>query len=97
MYSKPTPFARTCSHNSYPETLCCYQQIRAEQIVSNVEGLNELRTFGWSLSSAVDVDNNQYEGKEWRVGNGREDQDIQERMEGGGWELQEGIIRENEK
>ena len=28
-----------------------------------VEGLNELRTFGWSLSSGVDVDNNQYNGK----------------------------------
>ena len=28
-----------------------------------VEDLNELRTFGWSLSSGVDVDNNQYNGK----------------------------------
>ena len=65
--------------------------------MSNVEGLNELRTFGWSLSSVVDVDNNQYEGKEWRVGNGREDQDIEKRSEGSGWELQEGIVRENEK
>lgn len=31
--------------------------------MSNVEGLNELRTFGWSLSGGVDVDNNQYGGK----------------------------------
>ena len=39
--------------------------------MSNVEGLNELRTFGWSLSGGVDVDNNQYGGKGWWVGNGR--------------------------
>ena len=31
--------------------------------MSNVEGLNELRTFGWSLSGGVDVDNNQYGGE----------------------------------
>ena len=39
------------------------QQIRAEQIVNSVQGLEELRTFGWSLSSGVDVDNNQYRGE----------------------------------
>ena len=32
-----------------------------------MESLNELRTFGWSLSSGVDVDNNQYNGKAGRV------------------------------
>ena len=31
--------------------------------MSNVEGLDELRTFGWSLSGGVDVDNNQYGGE----------------------------------
>ena len=41
----------------------CYQQIRADQIVDNVENLDELRTFGWSLSSGVDVDNNNYSGE----------------------------------
>ena len=39
--------------------------------MDNVEGLDELRTFGWSLSGGVDVDNNQYGGKGQRVGNGR--------------------------
>ena len=34
--------------------------------MDTVEGLNELRTFGWSLSSGVDVDNNQYNGKAGR-------------------------------
>ena len=34
--------------------------------MSNVEGLNELRTFGWSLSGGVDVDNNQYGGEACR-------------------------------
>ena len=31
--------------------------------MDNVEGLDELRTFGWSLSGGVDVDNNQYGGE----------------------------------
>ena len=34
--------------------------------MDNVEGLNELRTFGWSLSGGVDVDNNQYGGEACR-------------------------------
>ena len=32
-------------------------------MVNSVQGLDELRTFGWSLSSGVDVDNNQYRGE----------------------------------
>ena len=36
-----------------------------------MESLDELRTFGWSLSSGVDVDNNQYNGKAGKV-KGRE-------------------------
>ena len=31
--------------------------------MSAVNGLDDLRTFGWSLSSGVDVDNNEYNGK----------------------------------
>ena len=31
-------------------------------MVSRVNGLNELKTFGWSLSGGVDVDANQYNG-----------------------------------
>ena len=40
--------------------------------MDTVEGLNELRTFGWSLSSGVDVDNNQYNGIRQGEGKGRE-------------------------
>ena len=39
-------------------------------MVNSVQGLDELRTFGWSLSSGVDVDNNQYRGEERRETNG---------------------------
>ena len=40
-------------------------------MVNSLQSLDELRTFGWSLSGGVDVDNNQYSGKEGRQG-GRE-------------------------
>jgi len=32
-------------------------------VVNSVEGLDKLRTFGWSLSSGVDVDGNTYNGE----------------------------------
>ena len=50
--------------------------------MSNVEGLNELRTFGWSLSGGVDVDNNQYGGKGYWVENCGWDQKIEGRIGG---------------
>ena len=62
--------------------------------MSNVEGLNELRTFGWSLSSGVDVDNNRYNGERereggrgWREGGrGREEGGRKGGRKGGGRE-----------
>ena len=37
-------------------------------MVNSLQSLDELRTFGWSLSGGVDVDNNQYSGEGGREG-----------------------------
>ena len=39
-----------------------FQTINATEIVQRVPGLTSLRTFGFSLSSGVDVDGNKYNG-----------------------------------
>ena len=37
-------------------------QITASDVVNNITGLNELKTFGYSVSGGVDVDNNRFNG-----------------------------------
>ena len=37
-------------------------QITASDVVNDVTGLDELKTFGYSVSGGVDVDNNQFNG-----------------------------------
>jgi hypothetical protein len=37
-------------------------QVHGDDIVNAVEGLTSFRTFGFSISGNVDVDNNQYKG-----------------------------------
>lgn len=46
----------------HTHTHTLHQIILASDVLNAIEGLDELKTFGYSLASGVDVDANAYQG-----------------------------------